>query len=133
MPAAAPGTAHLPGGVWARVSTWAPETCLVEVGSIDADLAECKRLELSYEAAQAIRWSAWASQVWEHTPNEYLTPRSDLNMVNGTTAPMNGVFRGERASRAATRASNSSTSGTTSSYSLRILAKPGSGYTTTAR
>ena len=50
MPAAAPGTAHLPGGVWARVSTWAPETCLVEVGSIDADLAECKRLELSYEA-----------------------------------------------------------------------------------
>ena len=50
VPAAAPGTAHLPGGVWARVSTWAPETCLVEVGSIDADLAECKRLELSYEA-----------------------------------------------------------------------------------
>ena len=24
VPAAAPGTAHLPGGVWARVSTWAP-------------------------------------------------------------------------------------------------------------
>ena len=50
VPAAAPGTAHLPGGGWARGSTGAPETGRGEVGSIDADLAECKRLELSYEA-----------------------------------------------------------------------------------
>ena len=71
-------------------------TIVNDWGKGQNDVKECSDCVMA--SAQAIRWSAWASQVWEHTPNEYLTPRSDLNMVNGTTAPMNGVFRGERAS-----------------------------------
>ena len=49
-------------------------------------------------SAQGIRWTVWASPVWTKTPNEFLTPRKDNNMVNGTTNARGGVFRGSQKS-----------------------------------
>ena len=60
------------------------------------DVKACEDCALG--SAQAIRWTAWASPVWTDTPSQYLVPRDDNNMVNGTAAPVGGLFRGKQAS-----------------------------------